>query len=267
MKNQTLAGAVFMSIVLLISTTSQADFEQIVWGDFIGTNVRFLGITESSATDTLDIDGDGILGNNDGLYGRPTISGDSLLFTDLDFFSSSSGVASDITDGKLEGTIQGKPNSYVDKIRFEEWGDVSLSGFPSSSSNAYAAVANNFYLTITEIDNYELLDPIELQFAMEIDPSNGDWFLTEDGFFTSRQWSGVLFIDVTQELRKLEIHGYATNCYFALDNTLATQSMEGTSAYIAKKQTDGLKVTAEIVPEPATLALLALGGLLFRKRR
>ncbi len=264
MKNQTLAGAVFMSIVLLISTTSQADFEQIDWHDFIGTNVQFLGITESSATDTLDIDGDGILGNNDGLYGRPTISGDSLLFTDLDFFSSSSGIASDITDGKLEGTIQGKPNSYVDKIRFEEWGDVSLSGF--TPSNAYAAVANNFFLTITEIDNYALLDPIVLQFAMVISPSDGDWLLTDDGFFTGRQWSGELIIDITQELRKLGINGYATNCYFAMDNTLTTQSMEGTSAYIAKKQTDGLKVTVEIVPEPATLALLALGGLLLRKR-
>jgi len=50
-----------------------------------------------------------------------------------------------------------------------------------------------------------------------------------------------------------------------MTNTNATGSEAGTSAYIRKKQSDGIKITPmqePVVPEPATLTILGVGGTL-----
>jgi hypothetical protein len=72
-------------------------------------------------------------------------------------------------------------------------------------------------------------------------------------------------LDISAILLGLGYTGQATLLHLTADNTLATQSELGTEAYIAKKA-EGLSVTA-IVPEPSTLSLLVLGGMLLVLRR
>lgn len=116
-------------------------------------------------------------------------------------------------------------------------------------------------------------DPVS-QFTFSVDmtftPSDGDWLLTEaPGGSPSYHddWEGVLFVDVSQAIIDEGLTGVATDVDFTMDNTLSVLTQEGTEAFIAKKITDGLKVTAYDVPEPMTVILLGLGGLMLRKRK
>lgn len=65
-------------------------------------------------------------------------------------------------------------------------------------------------------------------------------------------------------LENLLATGLATEVDFTLDNTLLAISEAGSTAFIAKKETDGLRVTS--VPEPATMLLFGFGGLLLRRK-
>lgn len=263
-----------LACLTLLSSFSLAALEQIVWGDFVGVTIKYNGISESSATDTLDINGDNILdsgvGSLDGLYGRPRLDGDTLAFDDLDFFSSSNGSGgvynSDITDGKLAGQIEGKPNYYVNQIRFTEYGDATVNKpeIPGLTTYARAAISNSIFIKIQEIDGVDVPDIVLDPISMVVSPQ-GEWLTT--GTFT---WSGVVMVDITAILRDLGYDGYATKVDFTLDNTLSTEGYNG-SASIAKKETGGLQVETfnqdNGIPEPATLALLGLGGLLLRRKK
>jgi MYXO-CTERM domain-containing protein len=62
-----------------------------------------------------------------------------------------------------------------------------------------------------------------------------------------------------------------TKVNVSLDNTLSAASQQGTSAFIQKKDADGLIITVDIVPEPSSavvgLLAVAMGGGLVRRRR
>ncbi|NLX07852.1 MAG: PEP-CTERM sorting domain-containing protein [Phycisphaerae bacterium] len=225
----------------------------INYGDFTGVTMRYQQISEDSGTDPLP------------LYNSPTLVGDTLQFNNLSFYSSSSGNAADTTDGNLMGWIEAKVGSVIQSIAFDEYGDVSLNGSPLKWG--YASVTNTIFVQVHEIDRVAVA-PFTFTIDMVMTPSDGDWTLMDDGY-GSWDWEGHLLADVTQALRdKGYATGYATKLYFEMDNTLNTSSETGTSAYIAKKLTDGLKVTASVeVPEPITVLLMGLGLGLLRVRR
>ena len=67
----------------------------INYGNFSGANVNFLQVTEDSATDPTP------------LFGPPTVAGDGMTFSPTAAFSANASSGSiDLTDGKLNTTIQ-----------------------------------------------------------------------------------------------------------------------------------------------------------------
>ncbi len=245
-----LVVVMIVSMFALPAFASRIDYT----GQIVGVNVIYSSIWEESGTDP------GVA-----LYGAPSYGGgDSIAFDDLFFSAYAEGPAgTDTTDGTLGGKIEAKPNHAVDTIRFHEYGDFTLAGF---SNEAFVSVTNVINVKVKEIDFINVED-FTFQVEMVFTPQ-GQWLLSDgSGPNYSGPWSGDLYVDVTQEIIDAGFTGFATEVDFTMDNTLTALSQSGTEAYIAKKETDGLKVTTADAPEPATMCLLGLGGLLFIRKR
>ena len=74
----------------------------------------------------------------------------------------------------------------------------------------------------------------------------------------------LLKFDIDQILSDNLIAGKATSVYFTMNNILFATAANGDVAQIEKKAFGGFVLT---VPEPATMALLGLGGLLLRRKK
>ena len=243
-----------VSTAALLAYSSTASAAQINYGNFSGSTVDFIQVTEDSGTDPTP------------LYGSPTVSGDTLDFNPVSFNSSSTGAAGvDITDGTLTLMMMSQAGNFIDTIEFDEAGDFTLTGL---SGNAFASVAANFFLDVQEVDGVGIT-PINIATAMTFTPSGGDFDLITDGPgpVVNGAWSGFLTVDITQALidNNIPFVNGATKVSVTFDNTLTTLSEAGTSAFIAKKDVGGVGIT--VTPEPASLALLAMGTLTMLNRR
>lgn len=227
----------------------------INYGDFMGNTVNFLQVTEDSGTDPTP------------LYGSPSVSADTLDFNPVSFNSFASGAGGvDITDGTLSLMMTSKPGHFIDQVLFDEAGDFTLAGF--GGIGTFASVSANFFVEIQEVDGVGI-GSILIQTPMVFTPSNGDWDLLNDGPgpLVNGAWSGLLLVDLTQALIDNNIPHVngVTKISVVFDNTLVALSENGTSAFIAKKDVGGIGIT--VVPEPATLGLLSLGGVCLLGRR
>lgn len=228
----------------------------INYGDFDGNTVMYLDVTEDSGTDTPP------------LFGAPSISADTLDFNPVSFNSSSTGAGGvDITDGTLTFMVMAKSGYFVEQLLFTEAGDVTLAGF--GNDGTFASVTAEYIIEIVEVDNVAI-NPIQFQASMTFTPSNGDYGLQTDGGggpTYSGAWSGSLVTDIHAALinSQLPFSLGATKVNVTLDNTLTTLSQDGTSSFIAKKDTDGVTITE--FPEPASAALLGLGAMALLPRR
>jgi len=230
----TVAVGVVLSQLTVLATP-------IIYGDFLGTTVQYLGVTEESGTDLTP------------LYGAPTISGDSLIFDPVLFNSSSAGAgASDITDGTLGLTIQASPGASVSIIDVTEAGDYTLTGI---QNDALASAQATYFLDIEEVDGVAI-NIIQVEAVMTFSPSDGSYFLSVDGAGVDVPWSGSVSIDIEQALIAANVPFIlgATRVSIVADNTLTTLSLDGTSASIDKSN---VTIT---VPEPASIVLVLLGA-------
>ena len=220
-------------------------------GDFSGTTVDFLDVTEDSNTP----------GDVPPLFGAPTVTGDSLDFNPIGFSASASGASGvDQTDGQLSFMIVAKSGKGIQTITLSEAGDTGLAGFGTDTT--FTEVKANVFVDIVEVDNVAVA-PINIIDSMTFMPSGGDFGLATDGgggpTFNST-WTGGVLIDVGSLVPPNSV---VTKVKVNLDNTLTALSEDGTSAFIAKKDFDGLVITVDemVIPEPTT-ALLALSGML-----
>jgi len=243
-----------ISVVALFAYSLPAAAVPINYGDFVGATVNFLQVTEDSGTDPTP------------LYGSPTVSADTLDFNPVSFNASASEAGGvDTTDGTLTLMMRSQAGNFIDKIEFDEAGDFTLTGL---SGTAFAAVRANFFLDIQEVDGVGIT-PINIATAMTFTPSNGDFDLVADGPgpLVNGIWSGLLMVDITQALidNNIPFTNGATKVSVTFDNTLTALSEAGTSAFIAKKDVGGVGIT--VIPEPASMGLLALGALAMMGRR
>ncbi|MDD5010516.1 MAG: hypothetical protein PHQ00_00160 [Phycisphaerae bacterium] len=168
-------------------------------------------------------------GSDKGLFDDPiSIAGNTFVFSPTDFFAESINGKSAITSDRLQIRISADPGKAIKGIRITEYGDYDI-------DSAGKVIAGG-YVILTNLTQYEtisstfLMDP-DMPIASTVKCS-GNW----DG--------GIL------------LEGFEwTNLQIVLNNNLTAKSSYGSQSYIEKTF---VKIEI-IVPEPATLLILAIG--------
>lgn len=232
---------------------------------WMGDDIWYVAVRESNTR--------GPGGSSASLFGAPSaVTGNSIDFNPTNFEASvqSTGpLVSEIVDSQLSFMVIAKRDAVIDSLRFTESGDTTLAGNPNSVTTA-SSVANEIFIDVVEIDG-QPVSPINIQAQMAFTPSGGTYSMIQDagGFpVFSTDWSGLADVNIKQLLTDEGVPFVfgATKLNVTLDNTLTAVAQDGGSSFIKKKDFDGLTVTSNI-PEPGTLALLAIGGLLATRRR
>lgn len=252
-----IATLALLAVVVAPAVSSAAIFN---YSDQVGAKIKYTGISENTHSDPLP------------LFGAPTIAGDSLDFSPINFFSSSLGAAPpfDFTDGLLKFTGMSLPGFAIENIKFAEGGALSTFGTPVDN-NTFVDVSAVGFLDILEVDNVSINKvsvPIGLTFSFG-PLGNGTWALGTDGFANGKKWTGSQLIDINQALTNAGVSYTkgATLIQVVIDNSLYAQSLSATSgAYIDKK--DFFTVTTNI-PEPTScmMAIFGLVGVVMASRR
>lgn len=206
------------------------------YGDRLGTGSApdILDIQEESTTDALP------------LFGSPVRAGNALLFFPSNYASSSADGSSDITSSTITMRIAAKPGNFLDQITIREFGDWSLTG----AGGAGTFVDATGLLSVTDLapgTNGTMSSPLV---ALGLPAIGGP---------ATDTWEGI----VSLNLAGLGL----TEILLTFQNTLATGSELGTTAFIRKTVISGPSV-AVIVPAPgAAFALLGAAGLVSARRR
>jgi hypothetical protein len=261
---------VFLSIAALAAVSllaSSVFATPLNRGSYVGTNVTYIDVTEDSATDPALI----VPGPSGGLFGEPTVSGDGLDFNPKNFAAFASGALGiDHTDANLQFLVQAHTGQGISGLALSESGDTTLAGL---SGDAYTAVTATIFVEITELVGPGGSFPVAINLpaaSMTFTPSGGSFQMSVDGTgpSTTFAFAGNAYVDLGPYV---PMGTAAKKISVSLDNTLVAISEDGTSAFIQKKDFDGLSVTINTlsVPEPTSGLLTILGiGLaaLGRKR-
>lgn len=242
-----------LASVLIMSSFALATIDH---GDYFGTTVDYLNVEE----------------DDQGLFGAPLVFGDLLYFSLTDFKVATAGAGGyDNLDGTLQVLIDAKDGFDIDSVELEEFGDYYLNDNVGNGTIATnVQVVAQAFVTILEVDG-SFIAPITeggLAVYKPVSPTDGKFDLINHGpgvyAFNEMEWEAEVKFDIDAILANEGIQGKATLVQFSLDNKLYAYSEDGTVAEIAKKGAYAITLT---VPEPATMLLLGLGGLLLRRRK
>jgi hypothetical protein len=234
------------AILLLLFACPTAYATPINYGDFAGSTVMYLDVTETANTP----------GDEEPLYGSPTIIGNKLDFDPAGFAATGTGGTVDLTDGQLNFTLMGVPDFAITSFSISEGGDYSLMGTGSAATQVIYGLAIAS-VTVLEVDGVALGSPVSLAPKSK---SGGDNL--SNGMDISTPWSLDIDYDVNAALAEAEVEYKvgATKLKVAINNTLGAISETSSIAFIAKKE---FMIDGETVPFPEpTTALLALLGLM-----
>jgi hypothetical protein len=252
------------ALTFTLAAVGVAQAAPIVHGNRIGTTVDYIGIQEESGTDPIQGSAPG-----PGLFGAPTIGGDTLDFNPQNFVAATTAAGgSDQTDSNLQFMIVAHPGKSIQSIFFTESGDTGLSGFTGDAATEVDAFFN---VEIAEVNGVPVSFNVPQQ-QMIFAPNGGAYQLSVVGgpIFNSG-WNGSILVDLGPTIALNGITGRVTKVNVSIDNRLTAASSAGASAFIQKKDADGLIITTNVVPEPASAAIallaVALGGSLARRRR
>lgn len=180
-------------------------------------------------------------GSDTGLFGSPTVVGDTFRFFPAGFRAQATSGGADIKYDRLEVTLLAKPGFNFTEIRIVERGDYGIVGAGGQVSVSGTMFLNDLSLPRTK---------------------SGDLVTTPGSPIMSGSgaWSGAAAVDVSGDIPKW------TQLKLILNNNLVAIAGPGGVAFIEKKIGD-LAVDIEILPAPGPLALLGLAGLATARRR
>jgi hypothetical protein len=233
-----------LSLLVALSLAAPAN-ATFVHGDFAGTNVDFINVRETTQT----------AGDPEPLWGAPTVVGNVMTFSPASFLASAVGPAgfdSDHSTLQMDIDAAGALDTIL-SINITETGDASLLG--GASTGVFLTMAGTIRINSTTAG---AITPITVPWVGVF--NTGDFFdaVTNPG---TTGWTGTATIDVTAILASNGIFDPATSVTLAYNNNLQvfTGGAGPQSATLQKKDVVGPAVTIEVIPEPATAALLAVG--------
>ena len=219
-----------------------------------GTNLSYIAVSESSGTDPVP------------LYGAPTVSGNNLVFSNMNFTASSvNGAPTDFTDGQVNITMLANPGSFIQSIQWNENGDYNVTPFPNVSSiNSAKVFSQALQITVLAINGVPLATPLvdNTSVTMALSPNGGTY--TTGITPNTGSWQAAALANLATLFGSNKI----TEVAISYDNQLAAASQVGGIASISKK---GVTIDPNVItPEPASLSIagvVALGLLSSRRRQ
>ncbi len=176
-------------------------------------------------------------GSETGLFGSPTIvGGNTFLFFPSNFRAESLDGVSEITYDKLEFNLAAHSGYTIKGMVIHELGDYGISG------TGEVSVSGTMFLTnLSEWGVYS--DNLVSTPSSPITSGSG-------------QWSAEVGVDGLDW----------TNLNVTLNNNLIARSDPGSEAFI-EKSVAGVAIEIIIIPEPATICIVGLGGLMLVRRK
>lgn len=250
-----IAVTLFLAVVSWLPCQPASAF-LMNYGDFSGTDVVYLGVTEQNAGPSA-------------LFGAPAIQGNTLDFDPLNFKAGPVSNGSQQVTGQLSTIIMSNNAAFpLSRIVIDEAGDFTLTGLGPATAKVTVAMSAQF--AVTEVNGAPIGVPLNGVGTMTFVPAsvpNGEWSLPLFAG-TGVLWNGHLDIDLDAFLAANSVAGHVTKVEVVMENDLTATSANGGSAFIAKKEFQGLSIS---IPEPSCLgllmaALVCLCGLRRRER-
>lgn len=188
------------------------------------------------------------------MFGAPSAGlGNVMTFGLPAFIATASDNASDLAAGALEFTFDADPGLFINTLSIFESGAYDVAGGGGGSVLVSGALTVRYFDDLTQ-QFVTLAEPIHVVVSPGGVPG-GAFPVDSPGAGT---WLGAALID----LGDLGIQ--TTHVIVAMDNTLAASALAGGAATISK---DELTINTTMIPEPASLALIAAGVLMIAGRR
>jgi hypothetical protein len=281
-RHEVCVSTIALSVIVVFSSCLSAfgfsAQSQLNYGSYTTPNVIYSDLVETSTTDSFLRD-DGVGGFTQlGNYGQPLLIGDLLNFNAPHFSAQVfPGPDLDLTDGFLSFQLQSQPGMYVEAMRLEEFGSLSLTSPAGPTNLTLANVEAPLFLTIYEVllDDgsadgliYQLPTTITVSDTMNVLPSRGaDGWNAQDHPDVST-WQGELLLNIPSALAAVDptlggglpILG-ATRLDYRQNNLMTALAVDNvSSSFIDKKGIIIEPIVTQVVPEPngSTLAILLL---------